>query len=76
MPQLIVTLGSFFPTGAGTKGEAVHAGDPLAHPVAMHTATLALLIGTGVAWIVANRFGQRGDGIAAAHHLPGTAGHV
>jgi chromate transporter len=34
---------------------------------AMHVATLALLIGTGVAWIVANRFGQnRGeqDGIA------------
>jgi chromate transporter len=26
---------------------------------AMHVATLALLIGTGVAWIVANRFGQR-----------------
>jgi chromate transporter len=25
---------------------------------AMHVATLALLIGTGVAWIVANRFGQ------------------
>ena len=36
---------------------------------AMHVATLALLIGTGVAWIVANRFGQNGDGqngIAAA----------
>jgi chromate transporter len=33
---------------------------------AMHAATLALLIGTGMAWIVANRFGQRGDGIAAA----------
>jgi chromate transporter len=36
---------------------------------AMHVATLALLIGTGVAWIVANRFGQsRGaqNGIAAA----------
>lgn len=35
---------------------------------AMHVATLALLIGTGVAWIVANRFGQsRGEqnGIAA-----------
>jgi chromate transporter len=36
---------------------------------AMHVATLALLIGTGVAWIVANRFGQsRGErnGITAA----------
>jgi chromate transporter len=36
---------------------------------AMHVATLALLIGTGVAWIVANRFGQNRDGrngIAAA----------
>ena len=36
---------------------------------AMHVATLALLIGTGVAWIVANRFGQSRDaqnGIAAA----------
>jgi chromate transporter len=36
---------------------------------AMHVATLALLIGTGVAWIVANRFGQsRGqqNGIGAA----------
>jgi len=36
---------------------------------AMHVATLALLIGTGVAWIVANRFGQsRGEknGVAAA----------
>jgi chromate transporter len=36
---------------------------------AIHVATLALLIGTGVAWIVANRFGQsRGEqnGIAAA----------
>src|SRR4029077_13410969 len=36
---------------------------------AMHIATLALLIGTGVAWIVANRFGQNRDGqngIAAA----------
>jgi chromate transporter len=36
---------------------------------AMHVATLALLIGTGVAWIVANRFGQGRDaqsGIAAA----------
>jgi chromate transporter len=36
---------------------------------AMHVATLALLIGTGVAWIVANRFGQsRGEqnGIVAA----------
>jgi len=35
---------------------------------AMHVATLALLIGTGVAWIVANRFGQsRGaqNGIAS-----------
>jgi chromate transporter len=35
---------------------------------AMHVATLALLIGTGVAWIVANRFGQsRGeqDGVVA-----------
>jgi chromate transporter len=29
---------------------------------AMHVATVALLIGTGVAWIVANRFGQNGDG--------------
>jgi chromate transporter len=29
---------------------------------AMHVATLALLIGTGVAWIVANRFGQNRDG--------------
>jgi len=36
---------------------------------AMHVATLALLIGTGVAWIVANRFGQSRDaqtGTAAA----------
>jgi chromate transporter len=36
---------------------------------AMHVATLALLIGTGVAWIVANRFGQRRpgqNGIASA----------
>ena len=36
---------------------------------AMHVATLALLIGTGVAWIVASRFGQsRGErnGITAA----------
>jgi chromate transporter len=36
---------------------------------AMHVATLALLIGTGVAWIVANRFAQNRDGqngIAAA----------
>src|SRR5713101_1982917 len=36
---------------------------------AMHAATLALLIGTGVAWIVANRFGQSRPGqneIAAA----------
>jgi chromate transporter len=36
---------------------------------AMHVATLALLIGTGVAWLVANRFGQNRDGqngIAAA----------
>ncbi len=36
---------------------------------AMHVATLALLIGTGVAWIVANRFGQSRDaqnGIASA----------
>ena len=36
---------------------------------AMHVATLALLIGTGVAWIVADRFGQsRGqqNGIASA----------
>src|SRR6266478_3851956 len=35
---------------------------------AMHVATLALLIGTGVAWIVANRFGQSGgaqNGIAS-----------
>jgi chromate transporter len=35
---------------------------------AMHVATLALLIGTGVAWIVANRFGQsrsEQNGIAA-----------
>jgi chromate transporter len=29
---------------------------------AMHVATLALLIGTGVAWIVANRFGQSRSG--------------
>jgi chromate transporter len=29
---------------------------------AMHVATLALLIGTGVAWIVANRFGQSRTG--------------
>jgi chromate transporter len=29
---------------------------------AMHVATLALLTGTGVAWIVANRFGQNRDG--------------
>ena len=29
---------------------------------AMHVATLALLIGTGVAWIVANRFGQNRSG--------------
>src|SRR5258705_13585909 len=28
----------------------------------MHVATLALLIGTGVAWIVANRFGQSRTG--------------
>jgi len=28
---------------------------------AMHVPTLALLIGTGVAWIVANRFGRRPD---------------
>jgi len=36
---------------------------------AMHVATLALLIGTGVAWIVANRFGQSRpgqNGIASA----------
>jgi chromate transporter len=36
---------------------------------AMHVVTLALLIGTGVAWIVANRFGQSRaaqNGIAAA----------
>jgi len=33
---------------------------------AMHVATLALLIGTGVAWIVANRFGQKRAGAGAA----------
>ena len=31
---------------------------------AMHVPTLALLIGTGVAWIVANRFGQKPYGAA------------
>jgi chromate transporter len=46
---------------------------------AMHVATLALLIGTGVAWIVANRFGQSRDaqsGIAvvAAGAAGGAAG--
>jgi len=33
---------------------------------AMHVATLALLIGTGVAWIVADRFGQKRAGAGAA----------
>jgi chromate transporter len=33
---------------------------------AMHVATLALLIGTGVAWIVANRFGQKRAGAGTA----------
>jgi chromate transporter len=46
---------------------------------AMHVATLALLIGTGVAWIVANRFGQNRDGqngiaAAAAGAAGGAAG--
>src|SRR5258708_8306616 len=46
---------------------------------AMHVATLALLIGTGVAWIVANRFGQNRDGqngiaAAAAAAAGGAAG--
>ena len=45
---------------------------------AMHVATLALLIGTGVAWIVANRFGQSRDGqngmVAAAGAAGGAAG--
>jgi chromate transporter len=46
---------------------------------AKHVATLALLIGTGVAWIVANRFGQNRDGqngiaAAAAGAAGGAAG--
>jgi chromate transporter len=46
---------------------------------AMHVATLALLIGTGVAWIVANRFGQSRSGqngiaSAAASAAGGAAG--
>ena len=43
---------------------------------AMHVATLALLIGTGVAWIVANRFGQSRSGpggIAVAASAAGGA---
>jgi chromate transporter len=46
---------------------------------AKHVAILALLIGTGVAWIVANRFGQNRDGqngiaAAAAGAAGGAAG--
>src|SRR5258705_3238744 len=44
---------------------------------AMHVATLALLIGTGVAWIVANRFGQSRpgqNGIASAAASAAAAG--
>src|SRR5258708_4069166 len=46
---------------------------------AVHVVTLALLIGTGVAWIVANRFGQSRDGqngIAAAAGAAGGAAGV
>src|SRR6266478_2761462 len=46
---------------------------------AVHVVTLALLIGTGVAWVVANRFGQSRDGqngiaAAAAGAAGGAAG--
>jgi chromate transporter len=42
---------------------------------AMRVATLALLIGTGVAWIVANRFGQkRGEQNGIAVAVAGAAG--
>ena len=37
---------------------------------AAHVATLALLIGTGVAWIVATRFGEKRGGAAAAVSIP------
>jgi len=37
---------------------------------AAHVATLALLIGTGVAWIVATRFGAKRGGVAAAVSIP------
>src|SRR6266566_648182 len=44
---------------------------------AMHVSTLALLIGTGVAWIVANRFGEKraaqNVGVAAASVAGGAA---
>jgi chromate transporter len=40
---------------------------------AMHVSTLALLVGTGVAWIVANRFGQNRAGISAASVAGGAA---
>jgi chromate transporter len=39
---------------------------------AMHVPTLALLIGTGVAWIVANRFGRRPDAAAGAVAIAGS----
>jgi chromate transporter len=39
----------------------------------MHVSTLALLVGTGVAWIVANRFGQNRAGISAASVAGGAA---
>jgi chromate transporter len=39
---------------------------------AMHVPTLALLIGTGVAWIVANRFGRKPDTAIGASAAIGT----
>ena len=43
---------------------------------AMHVSTLALLIGTGVAWIVANRSGPNSGGAAAATSIASTGGVV
>jgi chromate transporter len=40
---------------------------------AMHVPTLALLIGTGVAWIVANRFGRKPDPATGASAAMGAA---
>ena len=43
---------------------------------AMHVSTLALLIGTGVSWLAANRFGPHSGGAAAATAIAGTGGSV